>query len=133
MARPLLRSTSTLTTRRLPRAPRHSRFASNRTPDASEKNPNSRDPSTGRSSATSASPSPSEATSNKSSPAASPVSSPDPSTDWEENPNFNISDFDELPHTNFGVNQHMLINAEFKEALRQVLWQFRAPIRYAFA
>ena len=27
----------------------------------------------------------------------------------------------------------MLINAEFKEALRQVLWQFRAPIRYAFA
>ena len=27
----------------------------------------------------------------------------------------------------------MLINAEFKEALRQILWQFRAPIRYAFA
>lgn len=27
----------------------------------------------------------------------------------------------------------MLINDEFKEALRQVLWQFRAPIRYAFA
>lgn len=27
----------------------------------------------------------------------------------------------------------MLINNEFKEALRQVLWQFRAPIRYAFA
>ena len=27
----------------------------------------------------------------------------------------------------------MLVNAEFKEALRQVLWQFRAPIRYAFA
>lgn len=27
----------------------------------------------------------------------------------------------------------MLINAEFKEALRQVLWHFRAPIRYAFA
>ncbi len=27
----------------------------------------------------------------------------------------------------------MLINQELKEALRQILWQFRAPIRYAFA
>ena len=27
----------------------------------------------------------------------------------------------------------MTINTEFKEALRQILWQFRAPIRYAFA
>ena len=27
----------------------------------------------------------------------------------------------------------MIINSEFKEALRQILWQFRAPIRYAFA
>ena len=27
----------------------------------------------------------------------------------------------------------MIINNEFKEALRQILWQFRAPIRYAFA
>jgi len=27
----------------------------------------------------------------------------------------------------------MVVNAEFKEALRQVLWQFKAPIRYAFA
>jgi translocator assembly and maintenance protein 41 len=27
----------------------------------------------------------------------------------------------------------MVINDELKEALRQVLWQFRAPIRYAFA
>jgi len=27
----------------------------------------------------------------------------------------------------------MLINDEFKEALRHVLWQFKAPIRYAFA
>ena len=26
-----------------------------------------------------------------------------------------------------------MINNEFKEALRQILWQFRAPIRYAFA
>lgn len=27
----------------------------------------------------------------------------------------------------------MVINSEFKEALRQILWQFKAPIRYAFA
>lgn len=53
--------------------------------------------------------------------------------DWEENPNFNIEKFSELPHSNFGVNQHLTINDEFKEALRQILWQFRAPIRYAFA
>jgi mitochondrial translocator assembly and maintenance protein 41 len=53
--------------------------------------------------------------------------------DWEENPNYDIHHFSELPHSDFGVNQHMVINAEFKEALRQILWQFRAPIRYAFA
>ncbi|KAK0102079.1 Mitochondrial translocator assembly and maintenance protein 41 [Cadophora gregata] len=53
--------------------------------------------------------------------------------DWEDNPNYDISHFSELPHTNFGVNQHIVINDEFKEALRQILWQFRAPIRYAFA
>lgn len=75
---------------------------------------------------------------------ASPVSS-SPSTlsqhshiaaapsDWEDNPNYDISRFSELPGTNFGVNQHIVINDEFKEALRQILWQFRAPIRYAFA
>ncbi|KAI9651231.1 Mitochondrial translocator assembly and maintenance protein 41 [Ciborinia camelliae] len=83
----------------------------------------------------------------KSSPTASPdLSTSSPSTsssssvsdipapaDWEENPNYNIEKFSELPHSNFGVNQHMVINDEFKEALRQILWQFRAPIRYAFA
>ena len=58
-------------------------------------------------------------------------SSPPP--DWDENPNLSISAFSQLPSTNFGVNQHMIINDEFKEALRQILWQFRAPIRYAFA
>jgi hypothetical protein len=54
-------------------------------------------------------------------------------TNWEDNPNYNIQNFSELPHSNFGVNQHIVINDEFKEALRQILWQFRAPIRYAFA
>jgi mitochondrial translocator assembly and maintenance protein 41 len=53
--------------------------------------------------------------------------------DWEENPDLSISAFSELPHKNFGVNQHMIINEEFKEALRQILWKFKAPIRYAFA
>ncbi|KUI55897.1 Phosphatidate cytidylyltransferase, mitochondrial [Cytospora mali] len=53
--------------------------------------------------------------------------------DWETNPNWNITNFKELPHKNFGVNQHIIINAEFKEALRQIPWQFRAPIRYCFA
>lgn len=53
--------------------------------------------------------------------------------DWDENPDLSISKFSELPDKNFGVNQHMIINEEFKEALRQILWKFKAPIRYAFA
>lgn len=53
--------------------------------------------------------------------------------DWDANPNLAISAFSELPSKDFGINQHMVINQEFKEALRQILWQFRAPIRYAFA
>lgn len=52
---------------------------------------------------------------------------------WEDFPDYNISAFSQLPHRHFGFNQHMIINEEFKEALRQVLWRFRAPIRYAFA
>ncbi|KAI1113425.1 mitochondrial matrix Mmp37 [Nemania sp. NC0429] len=53
--------------------------------------------------------------------------------DWEEKPNFDIEKFTQLPYENFGVNQHMIIDREFKEVLRQLLWKFRAPIRYAFA
>ncbi|QDS67908.1 hypothetical protein FKW77_008418 [Venturia effusa] len=52
---------------------------------------------------------------------------------WEDDPNWNISTFDELPHQKFGWNQHMDTNEEFKLALRQIIRQFRAPIRYAFA
>lgn len=55
------------------------------------------------------------------------------SSAWEENPDLSISRFSELPSKYFGANQHMVINEEFKEALRQILWQFKAPIRYAFA
>ncbi|KAL2006724.1 hypothetical protein VTN00DRAFT_9392 [Thermoascus crustaceus] len=61
------------------------------------------------------------------------TSYPQLAPDWDENPNLSISAFSELPSKNFGVNQHMIINEEFKEALRQILWKFRAPIRYAFA
>jgi translocator assembly and maintenance protein 41 len=77
----------------------------------------------------------SKATDSASSPSSStsPIASNFAPADWEENPNFDISHFSELPHSDFGVNQHMIINTEFKEALRQILWQFRAPIRYAFA
>ncbi|KAL8914771.1 MAG: hypothetical protein Q9171_000607 [Xanthocarpia ochracea] len=68
---------------------------------------------------------------------SSPKSSSTPQSsipsDWDENPDLNISTFAQLPSSTFGYNQHMIINSEFKEALRQILWQFRAPIRYAFA
>ncbi|KAL9101673.1 MAG: hypothetical protein Q9163_003094 [Psora crenata] len=53
--------------------------------------------------------------------------------DWDENPDYSIQAFTDLPSTNFGTNQHIVIDNEFKEALRQILWRFRAPIRYAFA
>ncbi|KAF2674313.1 mitochondrial matrix Mmp37, partial [Microthyrium microscopicum] len=52
---------------------------------------------------------------------------------WEDDPDWSITKFTQLPHKEFGYNQHMKINEEFKESLRQMLWQFRAPIRYAFA
>ncbi|KAH8899763.1 mitochondrial matrix Mmp37 [Thozetella sp. PMI_491] len=55
------------------------------------------------------------------------------STDWETNANWNVETFADLPHANFGVNQHMPLDAEFKEVLRQIPWQFRATISYAFA
>jgi mitochondrial translocator assembly and maintenance protein 41 len=54
-------------------------------------------------------------------------------SDWDENPDYSIDTFSQLPHTNFGINQHMEVNQEFKEALRQILWKFKAPVRYAFA
>lgn len=52
---------------------------------------------------------------------------------WEDNPDLGITAFSQLPHKFFGTNQHIRINEDFKEAMRQILWQFRAPIRYAFA
>ncbi|KAM0259883.1 hypothetical protein ACHAQJ_003129 [Trichoderma viride] len=53
--------------------------------------------------------------------------------EWEDTADFAIQSFDELPHRLFGVNQHMIINYELKEALRMMLRQFNAPIVYCFA
>ncbi|QYT04805.1 CDP-diacylglycerol synthase [Trichoderma simmonsii] len=53
--------------------------------------------------------------------------------EWEDTVDFAIQRFDELPHRLFGVNQHMIINYELKEALRMMLRQFNAPIVYCFA
>ncbi|KAH6605431.1 hypothetical protein Trco_007138 [Trichoderma cornu-damae] len=53
--------------------------------------------------------------------------------EWEDTVDFAIQSFDELPHRLFGVNQHMIINYELKEALRVMLRQFHAPIVYCFA
>lgn len=53
--------------------------------------------------------------------------------DWEYNPDMKVESFKDLPHANFGVNQHIPFDQEFKEVLKAIPWQFRAPIRYAFA
>lgn len=58
---------------------------------------------------------------------------PEETSNWEDNPDLDITAFSQLPHRHFGTNQHIRINEDFKESLRQILWQFRAPIRYAFA
>lgn len=52
---------------------------------------------------------------------------------WEDDPNWNITSFEQLPHRMLGTNQHIRVNEDFKRALQQMLWQFRAPIRYTFA
>lgn len=87
-------------------------------------------------------PPPSDSSSTSPSPPSSPPSSSDDSsssssasdTGWEDSDAYNnITQFSELPHRFFGYNQHIKINEDFKESLRQILWQFRAPIRYAFA
>ncbi|KAF2690247.1 mitochondrial import protein mmp37 [Lentithecium fluviatile CBS 122367] len=51
--------------------------------------------------------------------------------DWEDAPP-SLSDFTELPHKDFGKNQLMETNEEFKRSLRGILREF-PPITYAFA
>ncbi|KJZ70225.1 hypothetical protein HIM_10373 [Hirsutella minnesotensis 3608] len=53
--------------------------------------------------------------------------------DWEDASDLAIKSFEDLPHRLFGVNQHMIINWELKEALRVMLRRFNAPIVYCFA
>lgn len=53
--------------------------------------------------------------------------------DWEDRVKYSIQTFSELPHSNFGINQHVPIDQAFKEALRMIPWQFKAPIMYAAA
>ena len=115
-------------------APQHSRWAftpSGNRFESSRANENNTTPSRSSSSskhfspsAPGLSPSPNQKSSNR--PSELPP-------DWDEDPDYSIQAFADLPSSNFGVNQHIVINDEFKEALRQILWQFRAPIRYAFA
>ncbi|EPS35474.1 hypothetical protein H072_11154 [Dactylellina haptotyla CBS 200.50] len=49
-----------------------------------------------------------------------------------QEPFYDTSQYHSLPRT-FGANQYMYINEELRQSLRQLLWQFKAPIRYAFA
>ncbi|KAF1833764.1 mitochondrial matrix Mmp37 [Decorospora gaudefroyi] len=51
--------------------------------------------------------------------------------DWEDEAP-SLSDFTQLPHKDFGKNQLMHTNEEFKRALRGILRQF-PPVTYAFA
>lgn len=43
-----------------------------------------------------------------------------------------VGNFSDLPKT-FGANQHIDIDSALHDSLRSVLWQFKAPIRFAFA
>lgn len=47
-------------------------------------------------------------------------------------PYYDTSQYHALPQT-FGANQYMYIDEGLRQSLRQLLWQFKAPIRYAFA
>ncbi|KAK6515701.1 Mitochondrial translocator assembly and maintenance protein 41 [Arthrobotrys megalospora] len=49
-----------------------------------------------------------------------------------QEPFYDTTQYHSLPQA-FGSNQYMQINEELRQSLRQLLWQFKAPIRYAFA
>jgi translocator assembly and maintenance protein 41 len=52
-------------------------------------------------------------------------------SDWEDEPP-SLSEFTGLPHKDFGKNQHLETNEEFKRSLRGILREF-PPMTYAFA
>ncbi|KAI5798000.1 mitochondrial matrix Mmp37-domain-containing protein [Peziza echinospora] len=65
------------------------------------------------------------------SPATPPPPPPPPG--WEQDePEWVFEKPTNLP-LEFGSNQYMPVDDAFKEQLRGILWQFRAPVRYAFA
>ena len=49
-------------------------------------------------------------------------------TDWDITPGVK-----KLPYDTFGYNQYIKINEDLRGALKEVLWQFNAPIMYAIA
>ncbi|KAL8343805.1 hypothetical protein RB601_004355 [Gaeumannomyces tritici] len=54
--------------------------------------------------------------------------------DWEDKVDYqHVDKFSDLPYRHLGYNQHMIINAEFKKALGDIVKYFQAPIIYAFA
>lgn len=63
--------------------------------------------------------------------ASSPATSASLASDWEDAPSILTEDA-ELPHKDFGKNQLIETNEEFKRALRGILREF-PPITYAFA
>ncbi|SPN98423.1 related to proline transport helper PTH1 [Cephalotrichum gorgonifer] len=96
-----------------------------------------RRPSTSHSEASSISSTSSSASSHSTAPSTAPsfASTPaePPTKDWEDYRYADVSGFKDLPSRTFGVNQHMLINAELKAAFTAMLRQFRAPIVFCFA
>ncbi|RPA92443.1 Mmp37-domain-containing protein [Choiromyces venosus 120613-1] len=63
---------------------------------------------------------------NNDQPTPTPPSNPAPEPDLDPRAPTPLSD-------SFGANQHMPIDEALQQRLRTILWQFRAPIRYAFA
>ncbi|KAK6355419.1 Mitochondrial translocator assembly and maintenance protein 41 [Orbilia brochopaga] len=68
----------------------------------------------------------------KEAPTEPPPPPPSPFQYDTQEPDYDTSQYHSLPRT-FGTNQYMHINEELRQSLRQLLWQFKAPIRYAFA
>ena len=55
---------------------------------------------------------------------------------WEDDPRYHkwrdMENYSDLPHANFGANQHMVIQNEFKNALKAIMRKF-PPSLYAFS
>lgn len=76
-------------------------------------------------------PSPSSGVASPTSPASEVSENQSLPPDWEDQVP-NLDDFSQLPHKDFGKNQLLETNEEFKRSLRQITRQF-PPITYSFA